>query len=85
MAAPKGMHIMEGFLPPVWAIVWFVVAIPFWVAGFIKIRRLVADKPESRLLLGLAGAFTFVLRVCKRIISRTCGIIRRSWNKEAAR
>jgi cobalt/nickel transport system permease protein len=65
MAAPKGMHIMEGFLPPVWAIVWFVVAIPFWVAGFIKIRRLVADKPESRLLLGLAGAFTFVLSALK--------------------
>lgn len=64
-AKPPDMHIMEGFLPPVWAIVWFVVAIPFWVAGFIKIRRLVADKPESRLLLGLAGAFTFVLSALK--------------------
>lgn len=64
-AKPPDMHIMEGFLPPVWAIVWFVVAIPFWVAGFIRIRRLVAEKPESRLLLGLAGAFTFVLSALK--------------------
>ena len=64
-ARPAEMHIMEGFLPPVWAIVWFVVAIPFWIAGFGKIRRLVAEKPESRLLLGLAGAFTFVLSALK--------------------
>lgn len=62
---PAEMHIMEGFLPPVWCIVWFVVAIPFWVVGFIKIRKLVEEKPESRLLLGLAGAFTFVLSALK--------------------
>lgn len=59
------MHIMEGFLPPVWCIVWFAVAIPFWIAGFLRIRRLVAEKPETRLLLGLAGAFTFVLSALK--------------------
>lgn len=59
------MHIMEGFLPPVWAALWFAVAIPFWVIGFIQIRRLVAQKPESRLMLGLAGAFAFVLSALK--------------------
>lgn len=62
---PAEMHIMEGFLPPVWAIIWFVVAIPFWVVGFIKIGKLINEKPESRLLLGLAGAFTFVLSALK--------------------
>jgi cobalt/nickel transport system permease protein len=64
-ARPPQMHIMEGFLPPVWCIVWFVVAIPFWVAGFIRISKLVRERPESRLLLGLAGAFTFVLSALK--------------------
>ncbi len=59
------MHIMEGFLPPAWAAFWFAVAVPFWVIGFIQIRRLVKEKPESRLMLGLAGAFAFVLSALK--------------------
>ncbi|NJN95564.1 MAG: energy-coupling factor ABC transporter permease [Anaerolineales bacterium] len=64
-AKPPAMHIMEGFLPPVWCVVWFAVAIPFWVIGFRHISRLVAQKPETRLLLGLAGAFAFVLSALK--------------------
>ncbi len=59
------MHIMEGFLPPLWAAFWFVVAIPFWVVGMRRINRLVREQPETRLLLGLAGAFTFVLSALK--------------------
>lgn len=64
-AKPQAMHIMEGFLPPVWCIVWFAVAIPFWIIGFRHISQLVAAKPETRLLLGLAGAFAFVLSALK--------------------
>ncbi len=59
------MHIMEGFLPPLWCVVWFAVAIPFWVVGFRKIGKLVAEKPETRLLLGVSGAFAFVLSALK--------------------
>ncbi len=59
------MHIMEGFLPPLWAAFWFVVTLPFWVIGLRQINRLIAEKPETRLLLGLAGAFTFVLSALK--------------------
>jgi cobalt/nickel transport system permease protein len=59
------MHIMEGFLPPLWAAFWFVVALPFWVLGLRRINRLVREQPEARLLLGLAGAFTFVLSALK--------------------
>lgn len=59
------MHIMEGFLPPLWAGFWFLVAIPFWVVGLRRINRLIAEKPETRLLLGLAGAFAFVLSALK--------------------
>ena len=65
LSRPAEMHIMEGFLPPVWAIIWFVVAVPFWVVGFAKISKLINEKPESRLFLGLAGAFTFVLSALK--------------------
>lgn len=59
------MHIMEGFLPPLWAAFWFVVTLPFWVIGLRRINRLIVEKPETRLLLGLAGAFTFVLSALK--------------------
>ncbi len=65
LAKPAQMHIMEGFLPVGWAIFWFAVAIPFWVIGFIQIRNINAQKPETRLMLGLAGAFTFVLSALK--------------------
>jgi cobalt/nickel transport system permease protein len=59
------MHIMEGFLPPAWCLIWFAVAMPFWVIGLRRINRLLAEKPETRLLLGLAGAFVFVLSALK--------------------
>jgi cobalt/nickel transport system permease protein len=65
LARPSQMHIMEGFLPAGWCILWFAIAIPFWVIGFIQIKRLIVQKPESRLMLGLAGAFTFVLSALK--------------------
>jgi len=64
-AKPEQMHIMEGFLPVGWAIFWFAVSIPFWVIGFNRIRRTMTEKPESRLLLGMTGAFAFVLSALK--------------------
>jgi len=64
-AKPEQMHIMEGFLPVGWAIFWFVVSIPFWVIGFNRIRRTMTERPESRLLLGMTGAFAFVLSALK--------------------
>lgn len=59
------MHIAEGFLPPVQAAVWTVVAAPFVVHGCRAVIRQVRDHPETRLLLGAAGAFTFVLSAIK--------------------
>lgn len=64
-AKPAQMHVMEGFLPVGWAIFWFAVTIPFWIIGFIQIKKLVKTKPESRLMLGLASAFSFVLSALK--------------------
>jgi cobalt/nickel transport system permease protein len=64
-AKPATMHIMEGFLPLWWAVFWWLVAIPFWIIGFIQIRKVVAEKPQQRILLGLAGGFIFVLSALK--------------------
>jgi len=59
------MHIMEGFLPARWAGFWFVVTVPFWWVGFLAIKKLVREKPETKMLLGMAGAFAFVLSALK--------------------
>ncbi|MBF0425852.1 MAG: energy-coupling factor ABC transporter permease [Magnetococcales bacterium] len=59
------MHIMEGFLPPLHAAAWGVAALPFVVAGVRRADRLLKEKPETRLLLGACGAFSFVLSALK--------------------
>lgn len=59
------MHIAEGFLPPAHAVGWTVAAAPFVVHGARAVVREVRENPESTLLLGAAGAFTFVLSAIK--------------------
>jgi cobalt/nickel transport system permease protein len=59
------MHIAEGFLPAPHAIGWTVAAAPFVVHGARAVTREVREHPESTLLLGAAGAFTFVLSAIK--------------------
>ena len=59
------MHIMEGFLPAEHAIGWTIAAAPFVVVGAVALRRTLGDKPEARLTLAAAGAFTFILSALK--------------------
>ncbi|TDF93187.1 energy-coupling factor ABC transporter permease [Paenibacillus piri] len=59
------MHIMEGFLPVGWAVFWWAVFIPFFVLGLRSLMRITKETPELKLMLGLAGAFTFVLSALK--------------------
>ena len=59
------MHIMEGFLPASHALGWTIVSAPFVVAGAVSLRRILRDRPEARLTLAAAGAFTFVLSALK--------------------
>ncbi|MDT9188925.1 energy-coupling factor ABC transporter permease [Arthrospira platensis SPKY1] len=61
----QAMHIMEGFLPITWSIFWWVLIIPFWVIGFQKLTKITRNNPELKLLIALAGAFTFVLSALK--------------------
>jgi cobalt/nickel transport system permease protein len=59
------MHIMEGFLPLGWSVFWAVVTLPFIIVGILSISRTVKSHPETKMLLGLAGAFSFVLSALK--------------------
>lgn len=68
LAAPPpayAMHIMEGFLPLKWCVFWYAVTLPFLCWGLISIRRRMQGDPRLKMLLGLAGAFTFVLSALK--------------------
>ena len=59
------MHIMEGFLPVKHAIGWSAAAAPFVGYGLYAINKRIREKPEQRMLLGVAAAFTFVLSALK--------------------
>lgn len=59
------MHIMEGFLPVKHAIGWGVASAPFVAYGLYTVNKRIKEKPEQRMLLGVAAAFTFVLSALK--------------------
>lgn len=64
-APAYAMHIMEGYLPAGWATFWWVVALPFLILGVRSLTRITKANPELKLLLALAGAFSFVLSALK--------------------
>ena len=59
------MHIMEGFLPKQWVVVWFIVCVPFWVIGIKKIQSVSKGSVREKMILALAGAFIFILSALK--------------------
>jgi len=59
------MHIMEGFLPPLWAGVYWVLCLPFLASGLRNIKKISAQNNKVKLLLAMAGAFTFVVSALK--------------------
>lgn len=61
----QAMHIMEGFLPVGWAVFWWILALPFFVLGVKSLSQITQKNPELKLLLALAGAFSFVLSALK--------------------
>ena len=64
-ASAFSMHIMEGFLPPLWAGLYWALCLPFLVFGLKRIRRLSEAGSKIKLLLAMAGAFAFVLSALK--------------------
>ncbi|HHY73961.1 MAG TPA: energy-coupling factor ABC transporter permease [Bacillus bacterium] len=59
------MHIMEGYLPLGWTLFWWGVFIPFFLWGLLKMKKITKEYPQLKLMLGLAGAFVFVLSALK--------------------
>jgi cobalt/nickel transport system permease protein len=63
--AANAMHIMEGYLPPKYCIVWGFICIPFLVAGYFSIKKTVAQNRKTTTILAMAGAFVFVISSLK--------------------
>jgi len=59
------MHIMEGFLPATFCLLWYLLCVPFWIKGVRDLSKLVREKRSTLLLLGAAGGFCFVLSSLK--------------------
>ena len=59
------MHIMEGYLPLFWCIIWFVISIIVVAFGIYQIKKIVDETPESKALIAVSGAFMFVLSSLK--------------------
>lgn len=61
----QAMHIMEGFLPIKWAIIWSILTLPFLVIGFRKVGKGLKEGQDHKMILGLVGGFAFVLSALK--------------------
>ena len=59
------MHIMEGYLPVAHAVAWSAASAPFLVWGLRRLTVRLREQPETRLILGACGGFTFVLSALK--------------------
>ena len=59
------MHIMEGYLPLTWCIIWFIISFAIVAFGIYQIKKIVDETPESKALLAVSGAFMFILSSLK--------------------
>jgi cobalt/nickel transport system permease protein len=59
------MHIMEGFLPWQWCVVWYLIAIPCLALGVYQLRKVISKNREALPLLGVTGGFIFILSSLK--------------------
>lgn len=59
------MHIAEGFLPFTHALGWTLASAPFVAHGSRRLNRQLREQPQTKLLLGAAGAFALVLSALK--------------------
>ena len=59
------MHIMEGFLPVFWCVVWWLVALPCLALGVYHLKKVLAADREALPLLGVTGGFIFILSSLK--------------------
>lgn len=65
LPAASAMHIMEGYLPLGYCILWGALCVPFLVAGVLAIKKATAENRKALLILAMAGAYAFVLSALK--------------------
>ncbi|WP_270563493.1 energy-coupling factor ABC transporter permease [Clostridium beijerinckii] len=63
--AANAMHIMEGYLPPQFCIIWGAICIPFIAIGYLSIKKTLSENRRAITILAMAGAFVFVLSSLK--------------------
>lgn len=63
--AAFGMHIMEGYLSPVYCVAWGVICFPFLALGVRSIKKSLEEDRRNITLLAMAGAFIFVISSLK--------------------
>lgn len=61
----SAMHIMEGYLPLNYSVIWGVVCIPFLIMGIMSIKKTVEQNRKALLILVMMGAYAFVLSALK--------------------
>ncbi len=61
----NAMHIMEGYLPGTYCLVWGAICVPFLIWGFFSIRNTLTDNRKIITVLAMAGAFIFVISSLK--------------------
>lgn len=72
-AAPAyAMHISEGILPFNWALLWFLVAIPFVAVGLRRVKAMASVDLSAKPLIGLMAAVVFIIS-CMPIPVPTAG------------
>lgn len=60
-----GMHIAEGFLPPLWALFYYLICVPFLFVGLKKVKQLSKENTDIKMLLGLVAAYSLLLSALK--------------------
>ncbi|OPX64385.1 MULTISPECIES: energy-coupling factor ABC transporter permease [unclassified Methanoregula] len=59
------MHIMEGFLPWQWCLIWWIIALPCLMLGVWQLKKVMRADREALPLLGVVGGFVFILSSLK--------------------
>jgi cobalt/nickel transport system permease protein len=59
------MHIMEGFLPWQWCLIWWIITLPCLMLGIWQLKKILDADREALPLLGVTGGFVFILSSLK--------------------
>lgn len=55
------MHLSEGILPIKWAVIWYLVALPFVAYGIYKVKNISKEDITIKPMLGMMGAAVFII------------------------